>query len=55
MDGFLRTCKAVELGVDGLGPLLTHQPISSMVGTNPLQHVMFQDVHFYSSSGTLNL
>ena len=52
-DGFVRSCKAVELGVDGLSPLLTHQPTSSMVGANPLQHVMIQDVHFYSSSGTL--
>ena len=54
-DGFIRRCKAVELGVDRLGPLLTHQPTSSEVGTNAIQHVVFLDVHFYSSSGTFEL
>eukprot|EP00731_Ephydatia_muelleri_P004130 Em0002g306a len=54
-DGFIRSCKAVELGVDGLGPLLTYQPTSSEVGTNAIQHLVFLDVHFYSSSGTFEL
>ena len=51
-DGFIRRCKAVELGVDRLGPL---QPTSSEVGTNAIQPVVFLDVHFYSSSGTFEL
>ena len=54
-DGFIHSCKVVELGVDGLGPLLTHQPTSSEVGMNAIQHVVFLDVHFYSSSGTFEL
>eukprot|EP00731_Ephydatia_muelleri_P006700 Em0003g948a len=54
-DGFIRSCKAVVLGVDRLGPLLTYQPTSSEVGTNAIQHLVFLDVHFYSSSGTFEL
>ena len=49
------SCKAVELGVDRLGPLLIYQPTSSEVGMNAIQHVVFLDVHFYSSSGTFKL
>ena len=47
--------RAVELGVDRLGPLLTYQPTSSEVGTNAIQHLVFLDVHFYSSSSTFEL
>ena len=46
---------AARLGVDRLGPLLIHQPTFSEVETNAIQHVVFLDVHFYSSSGTFEL
>ena len=35
--------------------LAMYQPTSSEVGTNAIQHLVFLDVHFYSSSGTFEL